>query len=159
MKKKIATGTEDALALWREIVRRKIDMKNGIVSIFLLSVICLFLFPVYEKAEAENWEVYFKKKGNAFYYDKDSIHYPYDADGLLFKSPNKDIVRVWTKVVSTNSGSEVLTLEQARCSERKIQQIHRRGGSVLIDRSPKHIARGSAEERLLEELCEWHRNF
>jgi len=158
MKEKIATGTEDALALWREIGMKK-SMRKGIVSIFLISIIALFLFPVYEKAEAENWEVYFKKKGNAFYYDKDSIHYPYDTDGFLIKSRNKDIVRVWTKVVNTNSGSEVLTLEQVRCSERKIQQIHRRGESALIDRSPKHIARASAEERLFEELCEWHKNF
>ena len=137
----------------------KKSMRKGIVSIFLIGMIVLFLFPIDEKAEAENLEVYFQKKGNAFYYDKDSIHYPYDKDEVLFKSRNKDIVRVWTKVVSTHSGSEVLTLEQVRCSEKKIQKIHRSGESVLIDRSPKHITRGSAEEKLLEKLCEWRRNF
>ncbi len=134
-------------------------MKKGIAGIFLLSVTGLSLFPAYEKAGAENWEVYFKKKGNVYYYDKDSIHYPYDRDGFPVKSRNKDIVRVWTKVVSSNSDSEVITLEQVRCSERKIQQIHRRGESALIDRSPKGVARGSADERLLEEVCEWHKNF
>jgi hypothetical protein len=115
----------------------------------------IFLFSIYDKAEAENWEVYFKNKENVFYYDKDSIHYPYDTEGFLriIKLRNREIVRVWTKVVSTNSGTEVLTLEQVRCSERAIQQIHRHGESTLIDPAPKHITHGSAAEKLLNEVC------
>jgi hypothetical protein len=126
-----------------------------IFSIFSISIISLFLFSIYDKAEAENWEVYFKNKENVFYYDKDSIHYPYDTEGFLriIKLRNREIVRVWTKVVSTNSGTEVLTLEQVRCSERAIQQIHRHGESTLIDPAPKHITHGSAAEKLLNEVC------
>ena len=127
-----------------------------ILSIFSISIISLFLFSIYDRAEAENWKVYFKDKENVFYYDKDSIHYPYNTEGFsgIFKSRNKQIVRVLTKVVSTNSGTEVLTIEQVRCSARAIQEIHRYGESTSIDPSPKHITPGSAAEKLLNEMCQ-----
>ncbi len=79
----------------------------------------LFLFSIHDKTEAENWKLFFKDGDGTWYYDKDSIHYPYNTKGFLGSiKTDKNIVRVWTKFED-----RIIFLEELRCSQRESQTI------------------------------------
>jgi hypothetical protein len=153
------------------------SMKRRIFSIFLISIVGLFLFSIHDKTEAENWKLFFKDEDSTRYYDKDSIHYPYNTRGSLGSiTTDKNSVRVWVKKVGLStkglteeeikilkkypqfSSYPFLYLEEVRCSQRVIKEIERRfydyKESIFIELSPEHIIPGSWEEKLYNEVCE-----
>ncbi len=95
-------------------------MKKGRLGLLLIIVIGFLLFSIHTQAEAENWKHFFKdKNGGIWYYDKDSIHYPYNTKGLLGSiKPDRSIVRVWIK-----RNEEWICLEEIWCSKREINAI------------------------------------
>ena len=141
-------------------------MKRGIFTIFLTTSIGLFLFSIRGKAEAENWKRFFNDGKGIWYYDKDSLHYPYNTKGFLGAiKTDKSIVRVWIKVENW-----WIILEELRCSQREIEKIQ---WNELGDHSYKddkgntitpvpqydplkintRIIPGSWEERLYNQVC------
>lgn len=102
-------------------------MNRRIFSIFLISIVGLFLFSIHDKTEAENWKLFFKDEEGIWSYDKDSIHYPYNTKGFLGSiKTDKNIVRVWTKLVKDDFN--VLFLEQLLNQDRFLfrSQIHQK---------------------------------
>ena len=141
-------------------------MKRRIFIIFLMSVIGLFFFPIHEKAEAENWKRFFKDEKGIWYYDKDSLHYPYNTKGFLGAiKTDKSIVRVWIKV------GKWIVLEQIWCSQREVESIdghnseldvidsreldafERRFRPEFYNFNRERIIPGSWEEKLYNEVC------
>lgn len=147
-------------------------MKTRIFSLFLIGIIGLLLLSNLGKAEAENWRPFFKDKDSLWYYDKDSIHYPYNTKGFLGSiKTDKNIVRVWTKFAETR----LIFLEELRCSQRESQTVKfqdlQLDSSLYIDETflpkdqikeldkilkkqkPTPIIPGSREEKLYSEVC------
>ena len=118
------------------------------------------MFSIYDKAEAENWKSFFKDEEGIWYYDKDSIHYPFNTKGFLGSiKTDRNILRVWTKPVK-NDLDFMLFLVELSCPQREIQTIdnvivthgisHHLPGSTSIKRT---IPPGSWEEKLFNEVC------
>ncbi len=65
--------------------------------IVVLTVSCIFAFCLAD-AEAKNWARYFGDETQTYYYDKDSITYPYKKKRVFGWVTDKDTVGLWVKV-------------------------------------------------------------
>jgi hypothetical protein len=126
-------------------------MKNR--QIILLVIAGLLIICINGKAEAETWKMYYKNNNIVFYYDKDSIHYPYTKQaifGLILK--DKNIVRAWTRLDTKSfSGME---LDEINCSKRTWRVLDQRGLPMLpgLD-NDNSIVPGTNWEGLFNILC------
>lgn len=140
-------------------------MKRVMFSIFLMSAIGLISLSINDTAKGENWKRFFKDEDGVWYYDKDSIHYPYNTRGFLGSiKTDKNVVRVWIK---NGKNEEWIVLEQVWCSQREIEPIDSRNIRELdLERfrvskfipppyNPfkERIIPGSWEEKLYNEVC------
>lgn len=71
-------------------------LKQRVLIVFLMiSCACVFCLT---DAEAKNWSRYFGDETRSYYYDKDSITYPYKKKRLFGVVTDKDTVGLWVKV-------------------------------------------------------------
>jgi hypothetical protein len=66
------------------------------VVFLMVSCACAFCLT---DAEAKNWSRYFSDETRSYYYDKDSITYPYKKKRLFGMVTDKDTVGLWVKVI------------------------------------------------------------
>jgi hypothetical protein len=71
-------------------------LRKNVLTVFLM-VSCPFVFCLAE-AEAKNWARYFGDETRSYYYDKDSITYPYTKKRLFGVVTDKDTAGLWVKV-------------------------------------------------------------
>jgi hypothetical protein len=114
---------------------------------FLLAVMILTA----SQGQCENWKEFFKDGDTAWYYDKDSIHYPKQKKSIFgLTVQNKEIVNVWTR-----RGFGVSILTQIYCVERECEGC----GRLIFPDSNKiygireSIEPGSWGESLLKKVC------
>ncbi len=136
-------------------------MKKRSLEILLISFIGLFFCFINTQAVAENWKRFFNDEKGIWYYDKDSLHYPYNTKGFLgAMKTDKNVVRVWIKVEDW-----WMILEELHCPQREIKEIdlHSLGYHPAPGYDPLklginpdsdiRIVPGSWKEKLYNEVC------
>ena len=124
-------------------------LKTIFIFCFLLAVMTLTA----SQGQCENWKEFFKTGDTAWYYDKDSIHYPQKKKILGLIVRNKEIVNVWTRHKgSAGFGEAILT--RIYCVERECDGC----GDWIPDSKKLSVSRdpiepGSRGESLLKKVC------
>jgi hypothetical protein len=73
---------------------RYTSIKTFVITITFLSILETAFFSSESTAENNHWELYYENNLASYYYDEQSLIYPY--------KDNQNIISVWTKTVPNN---------------------------------------------------------
>ncbi|MFH1702218.1 MAG: surface-adhesin E family protein [Nitrospirota bacterium] len=135
-------------------------MKSSIKIFIFLSILGMILFSSETDSEETNWKMYYEDKLASYFYDKDSIGYPYKE--------KQNIIAVWIKTVPHKSYLEnnkkvgyFSDLVYMDCEKRKFRRVEILTHDVsekLIEREKAHstyynIEPKSEREALYKKVC------
>lgn len=95
------------------IDRTRLQKKALIV---FLAVFCAAVF-CFTGAEAKNWSRYFGDETRSYYYDKDSITYPYKKKRVFGWVTDKDTIGLWVKVTDLDKEPPDMDVEMFQPDE------------------------------------------
>jgi hypothetical protein len=140
------------------------EKQEGIMKVFFSDkLFCLFLLVFFiglllcGKAEGANWKLFYKDDTFEYYYDKDSIHYPYSKKGWFGSlKTDKDIIGVWVIALLTDKSAKgIMTLEELDCKRRLLGIKEMYIGDKKLDWHFywNTIAPNTLREALYNKLC------
>jgi|GEM_PF-1266980 len=95
------------------IDRTRLQKKALIV---FLAVSCAAVF-YFADAEAKNWSRYFGDETQSYYYDKDSITYPYKKKRVFGLVTDKETIGLWVKVTDLDKEPPDMDVEMFQPDE------------------------------------------
>lgn len=135
-------------------------MTGKIFVCTILLVLCTL--SLFSTAEGSNWKLYYKntpiKPGlNCnIYYDKESVYYPKEKEGLFGKKKDNSFIGLWTKTICQDN-TVIKTHIHLSCQERQVtikavmaddQYIY----PPQLNRS-YYVEPGSTDELLVRIFC------
>jgi len=111
----------------------------------IIALVCFCSTLVY----GAEWKLYSKEEGWAYYFDKDSIHYPEKKKGILGGDViDKDIVGVWIKIEGEKNLSARIIF---RCPQRTFT-MYKSDGNIMSDKN-EPIPPDNYIEQLHKIIC------
>lgn len=126
------------------------------------TLLVLWILSPFSTSEGSNWKLYYKntsiKPGIScdLYYDKDSVYYPKEKEGLFGKKKDKAFLGLWTKKICKDNTVMKMHLHLS-CQERQVtikavmandQYIY----PPQLNRS-FYVEPGSTDELLVKIFC------
>jgi len=146
--------------------------KESLIAFIVISCACIFCLT---DVEAKNWARYFGDETRSYYYDKDSITYPYKKKRVFGWVTDKDTTGLWVKVTDRDKEppdtdaemfqpDENIVYVEVTCPKKEVNikdnvpydmQKGRMSSRIVIpdEKILRGIESGDAKEALVSTIC------